>query len=212
MSISPPAPEKAALEKMPRKQQILQALAHMLEANPGEMVTTAHLAKEVGVSEAALYRHFPSKFKMFESLIEFIEETVFVRVTRILEEEKTASVRCEKILWLVLSFAEKNPGLARLLYGDALAGERDKLRLRIVQFYDRLNAQLKQVFREAELTENLRLAVMPAAASALLVSVLEGKICAFARSGFRQLPTENWQPQWQALSAGVFILRAPVFP
>jgi TetR/AcrR family transcriptional regulator len=98
-------------EKMSRKQQILQALAHMLEVHPGELITTAGLAKEVGVSEAALYRHFPSKYKMYESLIEFIEEAVFSRISRILDEDMPADARCEKILWLVLSFAEKNPAL-----------------------------------------------------------------------------------------------------
>ncbi len=198
-------------EKISRKQQILQALAHMLEVNPGELITTANLAREVGVSEAALYRHFPSKFKMFEGLIEFIEETVFSRVSRILDEESAAVLRCEKILWLVLTFTEKNPGLARLLYGDALAGERDKLRLRIAQFYDRLNTQLKQVFKEAELRENLRTQASPTAAAALLVAVLEGKISQYARGGFRQLPTAGWQEQWLALQVGVFSPRQSAF-
>lgn len=199
------------MEKISRKQQILQSLAHMLEVNPGELVTTASLAKQVGVSEAALYRHFPSKYKMFESLIEFIEDAVFTRVSRIIEEEPGAVQRCEKILWLVLSFTEKNPGLARLLYGDALAGERDKLRLRISQFFDRLNAQLKQVLREAEVRENLRTVASPAASAALLVAVLDGKISQYARSGFRTLPTQGWQEQWQALQAGVFTARTSAF-
>lgn len=199
------------MEKISRKQQILQSLAHMLEVNPGELVTTASLAKQVGVSEAALYRHFPSKYKMFESLIEFIEDAVFTRVSRIIEEEQGAVQRCEKILWLVLSFTEKNPGLARLLYGDALAGERDKLRLRVSQFFDRLNAQLKQVLREAEVRENLRTVASPAASAALLVAVLDGKISQYARSGFRTPPTQGWQEQWQALQAGVFTARTSAF-
>lgn len=198
-------------EKISRKQQILQSLVHMLELHPGEVITTANLAKAVGVSEAALYRHFPSKFKMFESLIEFIEEAVFVRVSRILEEEQVAAVRCEKIIWLVLSFAEKNPGLARILYGDALVGERDALRLRAAQFFDRLNVQFKQVLREAEVRENLRTLAAPSASASLLVSVLDGKISQYARSEFRQLPTEGWQEQWLALKAGVFTARASAF-
>ncbi len=198
-------------EKMSRKQQILQALAHMLEVHPGELITTAGLAKEVGVSEAALYRHFPSKYKMYESLIEFIEEAVFSRISRILEEDMPAAARCEKILWLVLSFAEKNPGLARLLYGDALAGERDKLRMRVMQFFDRLNTQFRQIFREAEVRENLRM-VAPASLSAgLLVAVLDGKISQYARSGFREMPTQGWKEQWQLLQAGIFAERKSAF-
>jgi TetR/AcrR family transcriptional regulator len=198
-------------EKISRKQQILQALAHMLEVHPGELITTAGLAKEVGVSEAALYRHFPSKYKMYESLIEFIEDAIFSRVSRILDEEPSAAARCEKILWLVLSFAEKNPGLARLLYGDALAGERDKLRVRITQFFDRLGVQLKQVFREAEVRENMRTLVAPSLSAALLVAVLDGKISQYARSGFREMPTQGWKEQWQVLSAGVFAERKSAF-
>jgi len=122
--------------KYSRKDRILQALAHMLEAKPGERITTAALAREVGVSEAALYRHFPSKAKMFEGLIEFIEETLFQRVSRILSEEGTAIVRCEKILALLLTFCDKNPGMTRILTGDALVGETDRLRHRITQFFN----------------------------------------------------------------------------
>jgi TetR/AcrR family transcriptional regulator len=198
-------------EKISRKQQILQSLAHMLELHPGEVITTANLAKNVGVSEAALYRHFPSKFKMYESLIEFIEEAVFARISRILEEALTTSQRCEKILWLVLSFTEKNPGLARIIYGDALVGERDKLRLRMTQFFDRLNAQFKQVLREGEVRENLRTIATPSASASLLVAVIDGKISQYARSGFRQLPTEGWHEQWQALEAGIFSPRPSAF-
>jgi TetR/AcrR family transcriptional regulator len=199
------------VEKTSRKQQILQALAHMLEMHPGEVITTAGLAKEVGVSEAALYRHFPSKYKMYESLIEFVEEAVFSRVSRIIEEEASAVARCEKIIWLVLSFAEKNPGLARLLYGDALVGERDKLRLRVMQFFDRLNAQFKQVFREAEVRENLRMSAPASLSAALLVAVLDGKVSQYARSGFREKPTQGWKEQWQILAAGVFAERRSAF-
>jgi TetR/AcrR family transcriptional regulator len=198
-------------EKMSRKQQILQALAHMLEVHPGELITTAGLAKEVGVSEAALYRHFPSKYKMYESLIEFIEEAVFSRISRILDEDMPADARCEKILWLVLSFAEKNPGLARLLYGDALAGERDKLRMRVMQFFDRLNTQFRQIFREAEVRENLRMVAPASLSAALLVAVLDGKISQYARSSFREMPTQGWKEQWQLLQAGIFAERKSAF-
>ena len=103
----------------------------MLESCPGERITTASLAKQVGVSEAALYRHFPSKAKMFESLIRFIEETLFSRVSRIIKEERSANIKCYKILTLILTFCERNPGMTRLLTGDALAGETDSLRRRV---------------------------------------------------------------------------------
>lgn len=106
-------------EKKPsRRQQILEALAHELEVNPGERITTAGLARAVGVSEAALYRHFPSKAKMFEGLIEFIEESIFSLISRILKEEVSSLKRCENILSLLLGFSEKNPGLTRILSGD----------------------------------------------------------------------------------------------
>ncbi|MEZ5540380.1 MAG: nucleoid occlusion factor SlmA [Pseudomonadales bacterium] len=203
--------QTAGAQKPSRKQQILQALAQMLEQNPGELITTAGLAKTVGVSEAALYRHFPSKYKMYEGLIEYIEDIVFSRVTLIMDEQPTAAARCENILGLVLVFAEKNPGLARLLYGDALAGERDKLRQRVMQFFDRLNTQLKQVFRDAELKEGLRTAAQPSQLAALLIAFLDGKISQFARSEFRDLPTQGWQEQWQVLRVGVLAPRASVF-
>ena len=116
----------AAREKGAKKEAILTALAQMLENNPGGRITTATLAAEVGVSEASLYRHFPSKARMFEGLIEFMEETLFSRITRILGEGSTALVQCEKIIFLVLTFAERNPGISRVLNGDALVGETDR--------------------------------------------------------------------------------------
>ena len=144
------------IKKVSRRQQILEALAHMLEASPGERITTAKLAKEVGVSEAALYRHFPSKSKMFEGLIEFIEDTLFSRISMIVKEEQQAIVRCEKILSLLLAFTERNPGITRILTGDALAGETERLRTRVAQLFDRFETQLKQVLREAEINEGIR--------------------------------------------------------
>lgn len=192
-------------KKGSRRQQILQALAHMLEASPGERITTARLAKEVGVSEAALYRHFPSKSKMFEGLIEFIEETIFTRVNVILKEETLAIERCEKILSLLLAFSERNPGITRILTGDALAGETDRLRNRVVQFFDRIETQLKQTLREAELQEGIRPAVPMATAANLLMATVEGRICQFVRSEFKRKPTENWQDQWPVLISGFFI-------
>ena len=193
-----------------RREQILQALAHMLEVSPGERITTAGLAKEVGVSEAALYRHFPSKAKMFDGLIEFIEATIFERVAIILREENSAMGRCEKILALLLTFAERNPGISRILTGDALTGETERLRTRISQFYDRLETQLKQILREAELREGVRTSVTVATAANLLMATVEGRIGQFVRSGFRRRPTEFWQDQWPVLMEGFFKMAAVV--
>jgi len=129
----------------PRRQQILEALASELEKSPGQRITTARLAQAVGVSEAALYRHFPSKARMFEGLIGFAEEAVFGRVGLILAGSETALVRCEHILALLLGFAEINPGITRVLLGDALVGETPRLRERAEQFFRRLETQIKQV-------------------------------------------------------------------
>lgn len=183
-----------------RKEQILQSLARMLETGPGERITTAALAREVGVSEAALYRHFPSKAKMFEGLIVFIEETLFTRISRILEDEPSAARRCEKILTLLLTFAEKNPGMTRLMTGDALQGETERLRLRISQLFDRLEAQIKQILREAQIRENLKTAISPTIMANLLMASAEGRLMQFVRSEFKRLPTAQWDEQWQYLS------------
>ncbi len=190
--------------KISRKDQILQALAHMLENAPGERITTSSLAKEVGVSEAALYRHFPSKAKMFEGLIEFIEDALFSRIGLILESEPTALARCEKILMLLVGFCEKNPGLTRILTGDALAGEPVRLRQRVAKLFDRLETQIKQVLREAEINEGLRTRSTLNTTANLILSTAEGRICQFVRSEFKKKPTENWQRQWECLSEIVF--------
>ncbi len=191
-------------EKGQRRDQILQVLATMLANNPGGRITTAALAAAVGVSEAALYRHFPSKARMFEGLITYIEETLFSRITRILAEPGTTLSQCEKIIFLVLGFAEKNPGITRILNGDALAGETERLRVRVCQIMDRLETQLKQLLREAELKEGLRTTVTTTSTAAVLMAFTEGRISQFVRTDFRQLPTHNWQEQWQLLSSGIF--------
>ena len=190
--------------KSQRRQQILEALAQMLEANPGNRITTAGLAKQVGVSEAALYRHFPSKSKMFEGLIEFIEDTLFSRINIILGEEPTAAKRCEKMLMLLLVFTERNPGLTRILTGDALAGETQRLHQRVAQLFDRFETQLKQVIREAEMREGLRPSISLPAAANLLMAAAEGRIAQFVRSGFQRSPTTEWTKQWELLMGGFF--------
>lgn len=191
-------------QKISRKQQILEALAHMLETAPGTRITTSALAKEVGVSEAALYRHFPSKAKMFEGLIEFIEETLFSRITLILSEEQKVVSRCEKILLLLIGFCEKNPGLTRILTGDALAGETERLRQRVTQLFDRLETQLKQTLREAEMKEGVRTKMTVSMTANLMLAAAEGRIAQYVRSEFKRKPSENWSDQWLILSEAVF--------
>jgi TetR/AcrR family transcriptional regulator len=185
-----------------RRQTILETLAHMLEKNQGEHITTAQLARAVGVSEAALYRHFASKAKMFEGLLEFIEETLFTRINKILAEESRAEARVQNILFLLLGFADKNPGMARLLYGDVLVGETERLRKRVVQIYERIETQLKQVLREGEAGENLRLPIADTAA--LFLSMVEGAITRYVRSEFQSSPVAGWERQWELLRKGIF--------
>lgn len=193
-----------AEQKISRKDQILQSLAHMLEAEPGGRVTTAGLAREVGVSEAALYRHFPSKAKMFEGLIGFIEDSIFSRVNRIVQEQPDSLAQVEQIVTLLLAFTERNPGITRLLTGDALTGENERLRQRIQQFFDRVESQLKQVLRDAEFKQGLRTEASPAVTANLLLAVTEGRIAQFVRSGFKEAPGTNWPEQWALLAQVIF--------
>ena len=190
---------EVTLAKPSRRQQILETLAMELEHSPGERITTAGLAKAVGVSEAALYRHFPSKAKMFEGLIEFIEASIFGLITRILQDEKSASGRCEKILALVLGFAQKNPGISRLMTGDVLTGETERLRKRIDKFYERLETQIKQVLREGEAAGEFTLGQTITALANLLLAVVEGRLQQFVRSGFTAKPLQLWDEQWRML-------------
>jgi TetR/AcrR family transcriptional regulator len=192
-------------KKISRRQQILECLAQMLEESPGARITTAALAKKVGVSEAALYRHFPSKTKMFEGLIEFIEETIFTRIKTITQDRQNSEVQCEKILFLLLTFTERNPGITRLLTGDALAGETDRLRQRVAQLFDRIETQLKQILREAEIRESKRTILSPRIAANFLLSVAEGRIAQFVRSEFKRQPTEHWHDQWSLIMISFFV-------
>ncbi len=187
-----------------RKQQILEVLALQLEENPGTRITTAGLAKAVGVSEAALYRHFASKAKMFEALIDFSEDSVFGLVNSILEQEKDAIKRCEKIVQLLLGFSERNPGITRVLVGDALVGENERLRVRVVQFFERLETQLKQILREANLNEGARLIGSIDSGANQMLAHVEGKMSQFVRTSFNKKPTDYYQDQWQSLRRGLF--------
>ena len=191
-------------KKPSRKEQILQSLATILEQSPGGRITTAGLAKHVGVSEAALYRHFPSKAKMFEALIEFIENTIFSRISQIMNEEMEADKRCEKILGLILTFCERNPGITRILTGDPLAGETERLRQRVTQLFDRIEAQLRQIIREMPMRGQQETSTDPVVGANLLLSLAEGRIGQYVRSDFERKPTTEWNAQWQVVRESLF--------
>lgn len=199
-------------QKLSRRDQILQALARMLEQGRGQRITTAALAREVGVSEAALYRHFPSKTRMYEALIEYIEQTLFERVTLIVSEPGEVSDRCQRIVTLLLIFADKNPGLCRLMTGEALSGEHERLQTRMAQLFERLETQLKQVLRTGEIEQGYRPAIGVSALANLLMAVAEGRINQYVRSGFRRAPQNHWEDQWQLLSAHLAPEAASVNP
>jgi len=193
-----------------RKQEILQALAQELESHPGDRITTASLARAVGVSEAALYRHFPSKARMFEGLISFAEETVFSRINRILEEERQTAERCARILYLLLGFSERNPGISRVLLGDALVGERDRLQDRVQQFFDRVSTQFRQILREAAMRQDVGLSISAEDAADLLTVYVQGRMQHALRSRFAVSPLKSWEQDWRVLSGGLFRAAAQV--
>ena len=196
--------EQNRQEKISRRQHILETLAQELENSPGQRITTASLARAVGVSEAALYRHFPSKARMFEGLIEFIEESVFGLINRILADVRDPAERCEKIMQLLLGFSARNPGISRILVGDVLNGENERLRARIVQFFDRIETQFKQILREAELAGALHNGLPVAASANLLLAAAEGRMNQYVRSSFKRSPLQEWDGQWAILSTAMF--------
>ena len=191
-------------KKVSRKEHILQALAIMLENSPGQRITTAKLAEQVGVSEAALYRHFPSKAKMFEGLIQFVEEVVFSRINLIAQGEIPAEQKTHQILALLLGFFEQNPGITRIFTGDAISGEHPRLHQRIAQFYDRIESQLRNILKEHERISGIRPNVPIAIAANLLLASAEGRINQFVRSDFKKAPTQYWNEQWQLLIGEFF--------
>ncbi len=186
-----------------RKDQILQTLAEMLENPAGEKATTAALAARLGVSEAALYRHFKGKAEMFEGLIEFIEQALFGLINKIGGEEKSGVRQLEAMIAVLLAFAQKNRGMTRVLIGDALVNEDDRLQARINQLHDRLEAALKQSLRFGMSQKEIAQDVDIAAHANLLMSFVIGRWHFFAKSGFKRDPAELWAKQWRLLMEGV---------
>ena len=200
----PGATEEAANDAMPaarvrkrpkpgeRRVQILQTLAQMLEQPGAERITTAALAAKLSVSEAALYRHFASKAQMFEGLIEFIESSVFTLINQIAERETSGLQQAGRIVAVVLGFGEKNPGMVRVMVGDALVFEHERLIARMNQFFDRVESQLRQCLRAAaEEAGSAQPTVEASAQASALTAFTVGRLQRYARSGFKRSPTEH---------------------
>ena len=185
-----------------RKTQILQTLAHMLENPASEKVTTAALAAKLEISEAALYRHFTGKAQMFEGLIEFIEQTLFALVNKITSEEKSGTRQIEAIVGVLLGFAQKNRGMTRVLIGDALVHENQRLQARINQLHDLLEAALKQAIRFGVTQQEIAADIDAAACANLILAFVTGRWHQFAKSGFKRDPVESWNRQWRQLLEG----------
>ncbi|HMO48521.1 MAG TPA: nucleoid occlusion factor SlmA [Rubrivivax sp.] len=185
-----------------RRVQILQTLAAMLEQPGAERITTAALAARLSVSEAALYRHFASKAQMFEGLIEFIESSVFTLVNQIAEREAGGAEQTQRIVTVLLQFGEKNPGMTRVMVGDALVFEHERLTARMNQFFDRVESQLRQTLRlAAEAAGSSTPTVDAQALASALTALTVGRLQRYARSGFKRLPTEHLDLALRRLTA-----------
>jgi TetR/AcrR family transcriptional regulator len=180
-----------------RRVEILQTLARMLEAPRWERITTAALAARVEVSEAALYRHFASKAQMYEGLIQFIEESLFGLINRIAADEPSGLKQIEKTVTLLLGFAQKNPGMTRVLNGDALVYEDPRLQARINQLLDRIEASLKQSLRFALQQNEISADVDQTVCANMLLSLVIGRWHQYAKSGFKRDPMAAWPEQWK---------------
>jgi len=184
-----------------RRVQILQTLASMLEQPGAERVTTAALAARLEVSEAALYRHFASKAQMYEGLIEFIETSIFTLLNQITEREGSGLAQAQRMIAVLLQFGERNPGMARVMVGDALVGEHDRLIARMNLFFDKVESALRQSLRMAAEAQGSTTPTVHANAQAsVLVSFIIGRLQRYARSGFKRMPTEQLDValQWLA--------------
>ena len=193
-------PGKLPVRKRPkpgeRRSQILQTLASMLELPAGERITTAALAARLDVSEAALYRHFASKAQMFEGLIEFIEQSVFALANQIVEREQgqdpqAGARQSARIIAMLVQFAEKNPGLARVMGGDALVFENERLLVRMNQLFDKIDATLRQCLRGSSALDALTPTVDAQVRAAVLTAFATGRLQRYVRSGFKRLPSEH---------------------
>ena len=194
--IETPKIEKRTVKE--RRQQVLTVLIHMLHSERGmERMTTARLAKEVGVSEAALYRYFPSKTKMFEALIEHIENTLLSRITASMRNETQTMNRIHDILQTTLDFARKNPGLTRILTGHALMFEDAQLQVRVAQFFNRLEMQFVNILQMRKLREGRGFNVDERVIASHLVTLCEGQFMRYVRTNFRLNASQSFEQQWR---------------
>ena len=182
-----------------RRLQILQTLAAMLEDPKGEKITTAALAARLDCSEAALYRHFASKAQMFEGLIEFIETSLFGVINQIAAEEAQGLQQVEHMLALLLNFAQRNRGMTKVLTGDALVNENERLQVRINQLHDKIEAALKQALRVAATQEQIAATADFGGLANLLLCFVIGRWLQYAKSGFTREPMSGWAQQWPML-------------
>ena len=208
-AVTPADTPDAAPSEPPRKRprpgerrvQILQTLAGMLEQPDSERITTAALAARLEVSEAALYRHFASKAQMFEGLIEFIESSIFTLVNQIAEREVSGLAQAQKIVAVLLQFGERNPGMTRVMVGDALVYENERLVARMNQFFDRIESSLRQALRQAaEASGSSTPTVEANAQASVLISFVIGRLQRYARSGFKRLPSEQLEAALRMLA------------
>ena len=201
-AVTPPARTRKRPKPGERRVQILQTLATMLEQPGAERITTAALAARLSVSEAALYRHFASKAQMFEGLIEFIESSVFTLVNQIVERESGGAEQTQRIVAVLLQFGEKNPGMTRVMVGDALVFEHERLTARMNLFFDRVESQLRQSLRlAAEAAGSATPTVDAQALASALTALTVGRLQRYARSGFKRLPTEHLDLALRRLAA-----------
>jgi TetR/AcrR family transcriptional regulator len=183
---APVAPVRQRPKPGERRLQILQALATMLQQPDAERITTAVLARHLGISEAALYRHFASKAQMFDGLIEFIETSVLSMVQHLTDQHPDPLDQARRLVWGLLQFAETNPGMCRVMVGDALVHEKPRLNERMALFFDKLESALKLRLREAQHPD-------PAGLAALIIDTVSGRLQRYVRSGFKRLPTADAQ-------------------
>jgi TetR/AcrR family transcriptional regulator len=195
-----PAPVRKRPKPGERRVQILQTLATMLEQPGAERITTAALAARLEVSEAALYRHFASKAQMFEGLIEFIEQSVFSLVNQITEREAAGKPQVVRVISMLVQFAEKNPGMTRVMVGDALVFENERLQQRMNQFFDKIESTLKQSLRDAaEAAGSATPSVDAQVQASVLTAFVVGRLQRFARSGFKRMPSEHLDASLQQM-------------
>ncbi len=193
-----------AKEKISRKIQIMQTLASMLEDREPVKITTAELAKRTNITEAAIYRHFPSKRRIYQELVEFFEDSIFPRIASIKKDSAPDEV-AGNIVMLILTFCDKNKGISKILNREALSVDESKIEDKVNLLFDRLALEIKQSFQNYEKETKNKLSLNASSAADLVVSCLEGQIQIFIRSKFKRDITHSWNEHWQIIKKAIFI-------